>query len=78
MVDACGYDDSSGEVRGDLQITVVREADGIGNPENGPGIIISGFSGDSGSIPGSLSLSQRIFIANPRPPRKSRRSSSGT
>ena len=57
-----------GDVQGDLVTTHVREADGIENPEKGPGINIRGFSGDKGSTPGLFSRSQRIFIPRPLPP----------
>ena len=38
-------------------------------PVKGPVAKISRFSGDNGSVP-ALSLSHRIFTANPLPPKK--------
>ena len=37
-MDACSYFDFTGEVIGDLVTTQVREVDGTGNPDNGPGM----------------------------------------
>ena len=63
---------------GDLVTTQVLDEEGTGNPENGPGMNMSGFSGESGSTPGFFSRSQRIFIPSPCPPTNLSRSSGGT
>ena len=60
---------------GDFVTTQVLDAAGTGKPENGPGMKMSGFSGESGSTPGFFSRSQRIFIPRPRPPTNLSRSS---
>src|SRR5512138_3282512 len=63
---------------GDFVTTHVLDDEGTGSPENGPGMKISGFSGERGSTPGFFRRSQRIFMPSPCPPTNLSRSSGGT